>query len=116
MKKKSDLKYYITLTLFFIIQFLIITRFGQYLYGSTIDWDHQHYNIPEYFRTLFYSTGDLFPDFAPPLGAGQNIYNLSYYGLFNPVIMLSYLLPFVPMKIYILQRIIFGISCFLRVI
>ncbi|MBQ7835958.1 MAG: YfhO family protein [Clostridia bacterium] len=101
MKKKSDLKYYITLTLFFIIQFLIITRFGQYLYGSTIDWDHQHYKIPEYFRTLFYSTGDLFPDFAPNLGAGQNIYNLSYYGLFNPVIMLSYLLPFVPMKIYI---------------
>lgn len=101
-KKRTKLRYVLILTVFFIIQFLIVTRFGQYLYGSTIDWDSQHYRIPEYFRSLFYSTGDLFPDFAPNLGAGQNIYNLSYYGLFNPVIMLSYLLPFVSMRSYII--------------
>lgn len=101
-RKKTKRRYVVILTVFFILQYLIITRFGQYIYGSTLDWESQHYKIPEYFRTLFYSTGDLFPDFAPHLGAGQNIYNLSYYGLFNPVIMLSYLLPFVPMKYYII--------------
>ncbi len=101
-RKKTKKRYIAILTVFFVIQFLVVTRFGQYLYGSTLDWESQHYKIPEYFRTLFYSTGDLFPDFAPNLGAGQNIYNLSYYGLFNPVIMLSYLLPFIPMKYYIM--------------
>ena len=31
------------------------------VYGSTMDWSSQHYPIPEYFRTLFYSTHDPFP-------------------------------------------------------
>ena len=31
------------------------------------------------------------------LGGGQNIYNFAYYGLYNPVILLSYALPFVKM-------------------
>ncbi len=101
MKQSVQRKYILLLTIFFIVQFLIVTRFGTYIYGSTLDWDSQHYMIPDYFRKLFYETGEFFPDFAPNLGAGQNIYNLSYYGLFSPVIMLSYLLPFVPMKLYI---------------
>ena len=63
------------------------------VWGSQTDWQNQHFAIPEYFRTRFYETGDLFPDFAPQLGAGQNIYNLSYYGLMNPVCMIAYLLP-----------------------
>ncbi|MBO5041035.1 MAG: YfhO family protein [Clostridia bacterium] len=101
-KKKTNWRYILILTVFFIIQLLIVTRFGRYLYGSTTDWDSQHVRIPEYFRNLFYSTGDLFPDFAPNIGGGQNIYFMSYYGLFNPVIMLSYLMPFVPMRYYII--------------
>lgn len=93
--------FYIFLTIFFALYFLFITNFGEYVYGSTIDWNSQHYKLPEYFRQLFYETGDLFPDFAANLGSGQNIYNFSYYGLFNPVILLSYLLPFVSMRLYI---------------
>ncbi|MDO4863977.1 MAG: YfhO family protein [Ruminococcus sp.] len=72
------------------------------VYGSRDDWASQHYAIPEYFRTLFYSTHELFPSYAPNLGGGENIYTLSYYGLYSPVIMLSYLLPFVPMSAYIM--------------
>ena len=57
--------------------------------------------FPDYLRKLFYDTGDFFPNFAFNLGGGQNIYNISYYGLFNPIILISYLLPFVSMMTYI---------------
>lgn len=71
------------------------------IWGSETDWISQHFAIPEYFRTRFYKTGDLFPDFAFQLGAGQNIYNFAYYGLMNPVYLPSYLLPQVRMSDYI---------------
>ena len=73
------------------------------VYGSTMDWSSQHYPIPEYFRTLFYSTHDPFPSYAANLGAGESIYSLSYYGLYSPIILLSYLLPFVPMGYYMMM-------------
>ena len=103
MKKidKRDLNLYLSIAGFIVLFYVICTNFGEYLFGSTVDWNAQHYKIPEYLRQQFYETGNLFPDFAPNLGAGQNIYNFSYYGLLNPVILLSYFLPFVPMHIYI---------------
>lgn len=79
---------------------LFVLRFG--VFGSNVDWVNQHSVFPDYFRKRFYATGDLLPDFAWNLGAGQNIYTISYYGLFNPVILLSYLFPFVRMDIYIM--------------
>ena len=84
------------LTVVYATVVLLITRF-EYAYGSNIDWGGQHYAIPDYFRKLFYETGDLFPSFAPNLGAGENMYYFSYYGLYSPVILISYLLPFVKM-------------------
>lgn len=71
------------------------------LFGSTTDWPTQHVIIPEYFRALFLETKDFFPDFAFQIGSGQNIYNLAYYGLLNPVITLSYFLPIQNMYTYI---------------
>ena len=85
----------------FIIIYLLCTK-NTYLFASRIDFKFQHYLIPEYFRTLFYSTHDLFPDFALNLGSGQNIYYLSYYGLFNPFILLSYLFPHIKMIDYLI--------------
>lgn len=98
--KLKDVVAILTFIIAFFIVFFLITK-GQYLYGSTTDWEAQHYLIPEYFRSLFYQTKDLFPDFAFHLGGGQNIYYFSYYGLLNPFILLSYLLPFVEMVDYI---------------
>lgn len=79
------------------------------VYGSSLDWSSQHYAIPEYFRTLFYKTGDLFPSLGANIGAGENIFSLSYYGLFSPVILPSYLLPWVDMATYIMIVSIAGI-------
>ncbi|UKI58740.1 MAG: hypothetical protein L6V81_05085 [Clostridium sp.] len=71
---------------------------GGYLYGSELDWNNQHSIIPEYFRSLFYKNFDLFPDLALNIGSGVNIYNYSYYGFLSPIILISYLLPFISMK------------------
>lgn len=97
---KKDKLNLIIMTVIFCLIIIFILRNGN-LYGSILDWNTQHSVIPEYFRSLFYKTLNIFPDFALNLGSGQNIYNYSYYGLFNPVIVLSYFLPFISMKSYI---------------
>lgn len=88
---------------------LIITRFRN-IYGSTLDWQAQHWAIPEYFRTLFYDTGELTPGFAFNLGAGQNIYYFSYYGLLSPIVLFSYLLPQVAMADYMIAASILSVT------
>ncbi len=75
-------------------------RYG--LFASLGDWSSQHSVIPDYFRRQFYETGKLFPEFAAGIGGGQNIYNLSYYGLYSPLILPSYLLPFLNMSDYLM--------------
>lgn len=101
IKKNQDVKNVLLLFLFITIFILIITRF-KYYFGSNVDWINQHWSIPEYFRTLFYDTHQLFPNFAFNIGGGQNIYYLSYYGLFNPLILISYLFPSINMMNYII--------------
>ncbi len=111
-KIKLIKKDYINITIIsalYLLVALIITH-GENVYGSTTDWGIQHYAIPEYFRTLFYDTGNLFPQFAPNLGAGQNIFYFAYYGLLSPIILISYLFPFIEMSNYIIiSTIITGI-------
>ena len=100
MKKIEKIK--IPLLLFcmcLVVCWIFVLQYG--IFGSNLDWINQHSVLPDYFRQRFYDTGQLFPDIAWNLGAGQNIYNFSYYGLFNPIIWISYLLPFVPMSLYI---------------
>lgn len=100
MKKTEKIK--IPLLLFVIclaVCWIFVLQYG--IFGSNLDWINQHSVLPDYFRQRFYDTGQLFPDIAWNLGAGQNIYNFSYYGLFNPIIWISYFLPFVPMSLYI---------------
>lgn len=72
------------------------------IFGSKIDWISQHSVLPEYFRRHFYETKKLFPEFALNIGGGQNIYHFSYYGLYSPIILLSYLFPFIKMSDYIM--------------
>lgn len=101
MKSNKKIIPYIVLfglSLFFC--WLFSGRLGTF--GSEVDWLSQHSVIPDYFRQQFYQTGELFPEFAPSLGGGQNIYNFAYYGLFSPLILPSYLLPFVKMSTYLM--------------
>ena len=97
---KKDKFNLVIIIITFLIFILIITRFTNY-YGSLLDWEAQHIAIPNTIRTLFYQNFNLFPDFILNIGAGQNIYYLSYYGLFNPYILISYFLPFIKMVDFI---------------
>ena len=94
------------LTLFFCRMF--VGRYG--IFGAKVDWLSQHSVLPEYFRQQFYATGKLFPEFAANLGGGQNIYHFAYYGLYSPLILPSYLLPFVKMSDYIMAVSITGLT------
>ncbi len=99
-KHKNDIISVLTLIIISLVIVLILVNFTNF-FGSKVDWLSQHIMFPDYLRKLFYETGDFFPNFAFNLGEGQNIYNISYYGLFNPIILISYLLPFVSMMTYI---------------
>ena len=98
---KQDKKY-IVIMIFLILGLGFIFFLSPFIFGSKTDWLGQHTAFPEYFRNLFYQTGNFFPNFSIHLGAGQNIFNFAYYGLLNPIILLSYFLPFVPMQTYII--------------
>ena len=102
MKKinKKDLLY--IFSLFVLVLGFVFYLFKKgYLFGSNTDWENQHIIIPEYFRTLFYSNGKLLSTLALNLGMGENIFYFSYYGLLSPIIIISYLLPHIPMYVYI---------------
>ncbi|MCI9380636.1 MAG: YfhO family protein [Dorea sp.] len=88
----------VLLTLVFC--YLFCLRYG--VFGAKVDWISQHSVLPDYFRQQFYDTGELFPEFAANIGGGQNIYHFAYYGLYNPVLLISYLLPFVKMSDYMM--------------
>lgn len=93
--KKKYLNYLLLLTLGLIL--MILSKDGISLFGSTTDWWNQHVAFASYFRDLFYQTGNLFPDFSFHLGSGMNLFYISYYGLYSPWLLLTYLFPGIPM-------------------
>lgn len=99
MSKNDKVCYLIILAVGLLFVFVVLGCNN--LFGATTDWLTQHVVFPDYFRQLFYETGNLIPDLAFHIGGGQNIFNFSYYGLLNPIILLSYGLPFVDMAYYI---------------
>ncbi len=103
MKKKISIEFYhlvvVTVSTLLMVCFLC---YNGVVFGSTVDWMSQHTVIPDYFRNRFYETGDLISQFAMNYGAGQNAFNFTYHGYLNPIILISYLLPFVSMKNYVI--------------
>lgn len=103
MSKKTELKkdlLCMCLLTAAIAAFVIVIFASGHVFGSKVDWANQHVVIPEEFRDSFYRTGSIFQKFAPELGMGQSVYYMSYYGLYSPIILLSFLFPFIPMYIY----------------
>ena len=99
---KNFLKKYINeiIIIITILTIVFITTKFTNTFGSNTDWINQHTIIPEYFRSYFYKTGNLLPNLALNYGGGQNIFNLSYYGLLSPLILPSYLFPYISMTTY----------------
>ena len=112
MKNKKDGLIIAGLIILTLILLYAIVPAG-HLFGSETDWLSQHITISDDIRRQFYQTHDLFPDYMRQIGGGQNIYFLSYYGLFRPDVLISLLLPFVAMKSIIITGMV--ISCLLSV-
>ncbi len=71
------------------------------VYGSLTDFMNQHIRIPEYLRMLTLNTHNILPSLALHLGGGQNIFYLVYHGFLNPILMLSFLVPWMDMKNFV---------------
>lgn len=97
MKKYKNIIIIILINIFII---LLTTKTNYF--ASTMDYLNQHAVFPEYLRQTFYETKKLIPSLAINLGGGQNIYNIAYYGLLNPIILFSYFLPFIKMIDYLI--------------
>ena len=94
------------LTLFFCRMF--VGRYG--IFGAKVDCSVSIVWLPDYFRQQFMQPESYFPNLRANLGGGQNIYHFAYYGLYSPLILPSYLLPFVKMSDYIMAVSITGLT------
>lgn len=104
MKEKNTVKYRDMILLFLTaagVAAVFLSLRGE-MPGSKVDWIAQHSVFPDYFRKVFYETGEWYPDFAMQIGGGQNIFNFAYYGLLNPSILLSYFFPNIAMEYWIM--------------
>lgn len=70
---KQDIRNIIIIILVVLGYILATTILSGNTYISQVDFISQHFRISEYFKTLFYKTGNLFPNFAPHL-EGAKIY------------------------------------------
>jgi len=92
IKQYENLFYMLIIILASLIVLFAVTQ-NKYIFGAYGDWFFQSVTFLEYFRDLFYETGELFPNLALHIGGGQNIYYFSYYGLFSPCYFLFCLIP-----------------------
>ncbi len=58
------------------------------------DFLYQHLKFIDYFRTNFWATGDIFPQWSMNYGLGQSFAIFFYHGMYNPYLLIAYLLPF----------------------
>ena len=98
---KRQRVYYLLISLYGLALVFCMKSAGV-LYGSEIDWLGQHIVFPDMFRQSFYESKQLIPNFFYQIGAGQNAFHFTYYGLLSPVILISYFLPFVDMTTYVM--------------
>lgn len=108
--KNRKVIHIILLLIIIFLYVVLYTDFFKYAYGSSVDWDVQHWIIPDLLRKNFYKTGNIIPNFLFNIGGGQNIFNFAYYGFLSPMVLLSFFLPFVNMQTYISVFSILNIS------
>ncbi len=108
MKKlnKKD-KLYIILSIIIFILIIIVISNKSFIYSTSLL--NNKITIIEYFRTLYYNTLNLFPDYALNITNGINIYHLTEYGFLSPIILISYVLPFLSIRNYLLIIVIISI-------
>lgn len=87
---------YVFLTALTIGLLLLPVREG-FFFGSEGDWYSQHVGAAEALRQMMRETGSLIPPYVG-IGGSSSIYDLAYYGLLRPDLLIACLLPGVGMK------------------
>ncbi|MCI8484395.1 MAG: YfhO family protein [Lachnospiraceae bacterium] len=99
-REKLSSFFYPILLILFVLACVWLILPADSLFGSEGDWLSQHVGAAEQFRKIFQETGRIFPD-SSPAGSGSNIYDFSYYGFLRPDVLISFLLPKIPMAFII---------------
>lgn len=95
LKHKQIINELIAFTLI-VISILVFLNLNKVTIGRLdSDFATQHIRLIDYLRNNFWATHDFFQQINFNLGGSQNMVSLYYYGLYNPLIMLSYLFPFI---------------------
>ena len=112
-EKKKHLQYlpYAGLTLLTLIIMIGPLERGELL-GSEGDWLSQHVGAAETLRQTMLERGTIFPQHIS-IGGGSNSYDLAYYGMFRPDVLISCLIPDVEMK-YIVS--VYSVICALAAV
>lgn len=87
---------YVFLTALTLALMLLPLESGEF-FGSEGDWYSQHVGAAETLRQTMLEQKTVFPQHVN-IGGGSNAYDLAYYGLLRPDVLISCLLPEVPMK------------------
>ena len=87
---------YVFLTVLTLALLFLPLKSGEF-FGSEGDWYSQHVAAAETLRQTMLGQGTIFPQHIG-IGGGSNAYDLAYYGLLRPDVLISCLLPGVPMK------------------
>ncbi len=89
---------YIRNTLITVVLYLFMILYVYFINDSVFakassDYVNQHTMFIDYIRRNFWASGDFFPQLSMNYGLGQSFVIMFYYGMFNPFVMLSYILP-----------------------
>lgn len=87
----ETLIFFVATILYMVLLVMLNQTFGQ----TVGDFESQHIRFIDYLRNSFFKTHDLAPQMTMNLGGTQNMAALFYHGQYNPLIMLSYLFPFI---------------------
>lgn len=107
MRKQTYLHLLILVSITFLT--MLILPGSDHIFASQVDWLDQHVVFWDYFRDLYLQQRILYPDFAMQLGSGVNVFSLTYYGMFHPLLILSYLIPQVEMIDYLQAASMFSV-------
>lgn len=107
MKIKKFIPYIFLTIITIALAILIVPK--NHLFGSNTDWLSQHIVLSDYLREAMLKNKSMFLDFALELGAGQNIYNISYYGLFRFDVLIGCLFKNILMKDIVIGYLFFNL-------
>jgi hypothetical protein len=102
---KTDWLVLISIELIFITFFISTFIYNELNFSymaQSSDFTYQHIQLIEDLRKTFWQSNELIPQFIPNLGGGQNAFHYTYHGLFNPLIIPFYFLPFLSGYYYLI--------------